>query len=117
MAQLLENQPRKNPALSLLAMILQGGSIELAPTGLRVLPDRLRERLRGQIIANKSDLIRLLLRLDCPCCGFPTRREAMTSPDGQKLILRDFCPMNPAHFDESKNHPEIRVFDKSGKEI
>jgi hypothetical protein len=118
-AERLENQPRKNPALSLLAMILQGGTASVnAETGkLKISPARLAMRLKDQIIAQKINLIRLLLGFDCPVCGFLTQRDTVDRPEEKKTFLRDFCPKNPAHFDRTEECARIRVFDKTGKEI
>ena len=108
----------KNPAISLLAMILAGGGTARVngETGkLEIGPSRLAKKLEGQIIAEKQNLIRLLLRISCPLCGFSTRMDGQARLDGKKWLYELKC--GSCNWSEMAEMPDFPVFDKFGKEI
>lgn len=110
------------PAHSLLAMILAGGGTAKLNAGrLEIGPASIANRLRDRIVANKADLIRLLLGISCSSCGFSLRigtRARLLSEkrsDGAYLIPR-YCE-NCGKRGEDLIQPDFPVLDKSGKEI
>lgn len=108
----------KNPAISLLAMILSGGGTARvnSETGkLEIGPPKLARRLESQIIAQKQNLIRLLLRISCPLCGFSTRMDGQARLDEKKWLYGLKC--GSCNWSEMAEMPDFPVFDKFGKEI
>lgn len=108
----------KNPAISLLAMILSGGGtarVNAATGKLEIGPAHLAKRLQSQIVSQKQNLVRLLLRIDCPVCGFSTRMDGHARLEGQKWLYRLKCCS--CNWSEMAEMPDFPVLNKSGKEI
>jgi len=113
----LENQGSKNPAISLLAMILTGGGTASlnAKTGkLEIGPPKLAGKLESQIIAQRQNLIRLLLRISCPLCGFSTRMDGQARLEGGKWLTEAKC--GSCNWSEIREMPDFPVLDKNGRE-
>lgn len=115
---------KPTPAQSLLALILAGdGTAQInAESGkLEIGPAKLANRLKDRIIAHKADLIRILLGISCPLCGFSLRIGTQARllsekrSDGAYLLPR-YCE-NCGKRGEDLIQPDFPVLDKSGKEI
>ena len=116
------------PAHSLLALILSGGgkaSVNAETGRLEIAPAKLANKLREQIVAHKADLIRLILAISCPLCGFRLRMQGKArlceekTNDGlvmRKFVTKSICE-NCGKRGPDYIQPDFPVFDKSGKEI
>lgn len=109
----------KNPAIFLLAMLKEGGgTAKINGEKLEIGPINLAKKLSPKIREHKQSLIRLLLQIDCPYCGFPVRMQGKARLEAGKWLTVRFCS-NPACGKQAENHvqPDFPIYGKDEKEI
>jgi len=121
-----KNISSPTPAQMLLAMILaNGGTAKLSAGRLEIGPAGLANKLRDRIIASKPEIIRLLLGISCPLCGFRLEMQGKGRLETQKTnlgaekavwITEQWCK-NCGKRGLDHIQPDFPVLDKSGKEI
>jgi len=105
------------PAYSLLAMILaSGGTAKLSAGRLEIGPASLANKLRDRIIACKPEIIRLLLGISCPLCGFRLEMQGKSRLEAGKWILARVCE-NCGKPGDDYVMPDFPVYGRNGKEI